>query len=144
MYDICIFICITADEEPEKKELLGVNTGIVIKPVKPNPFVKIFSFFRKKMHIALSGLQKALHAFVDLLYLHLSTLCDAFLWQTLKAQSKNKLTKSLFLLSILFLHLTPHYSQLTKSIDMLHYEGIYKHCNETIKIIFIIIFNLIS
>ncbi|XP_071631062.1 axotactin isoform X1 [Temnothorax longispinosus] len=29
---------IKADEEPEKKELLGVNTGIVIKPVKPNPF----------------------------------------------------------------------------------------------------------
>ncbi|XP_011690893.1 PREDICTED: uncharacterized protein LOC105451879 isoform X4 [Wasmannia auropunctata] len=29
---------IKADEEPEKKELLGVNTGTVIKPVKPNPF----------------------------------------------------------------------------------------------------------
>ncbi|XP_018305268.1 uncharacterized protein axo isoform X3 [Mycetomoellerius zeteki] len=26
------------EEEPEKKELLGVNTGTVIKPVKPNPF----------------------------------------------------------------------------------------------------------
>ncbi|XP_014610839.1 PREDICTED: neurexin-2 isoform X1 [Polistes canadensis] len=29
---------IKADEEPEKKELLGVNTGIVNKPPKPNPF----------------------------------------------------------------------------------------------------------
>ncbi|XP_011062628.1 PREDICTED: uncharacterized protein LOC105150935 isoform X2 [Acromyrmex echinatior] len=31
-------IHIKAEEEPEKKELLGVNTGTVIKPVKPNPF----------------------------------------------------------------------------------------------------------
>lgn len=37
-----------ADEEPEMKELLGVNTGIVTKPAKPNPFVKIFLFFVKK------------------------------------------------------------------------------------------------
>ncbi|XP_054010522.1 axotactin isoform X1 [Hylaeus anthracinus] len=29
---------IKADEEPEKKELLGVNTGIITKPPKPNPF----------------------------------------------------------------------------------------------------------
>ncbi|XP_014478319.1 PREDICTED: uncharacterized protein LOC106746323 isoform X4 [Dinoponera quadriceps] len=29
---------IKADEEPEKKELLGVNTGIVTKPAKLNPF----------------------------------------------------------------------------------------------------------
>ncbi|KAH0947033.1 hypothetical protein HN011_011048 [Eciton burchellii] len=29
---------IKADEEPEKKELLGVNTGNVTKPAKPNPF----------------------------------------------------------------------------------------------------------
>jgi len=39
---------IAADEEPEKKELLGVNTGIVTKAAKPNPFVKIFSFFSSK------------------------------------------------------------------------------------------------
>lgn len=36
-----------ADEEPEKKELLGVNTGIITKSPKLNPFVKIFSFFYK-------------------------------------------------------------------------------------------------
>lgn len=47
LINICIFVCITAEEEPEKKELLGVNTGTVIKPVKPNPFVKIFSFFKR-------------------------------------------------------------------------------------------------
>jgi len=44
---IFVFLCITAEEEPEKKELLGVNTGTVIKPVKLNPFVKIFSFFKR-------------------------------------------------------------------------------------------------
>ena len=42
-----LFICnqriyFTADEEPEKKELLGVNTGTTTKPAKLNPFVKIF------------------------------------------------------------------------------------------------------
>ncbi|KAG7199173.1 hypothetical protein KM043_018052 [Ampulex compressa] len=31
-------VYIKADEESEKKELLGVNTGLVTKPPKPNPF----------------------------------------------------------------------------------------------------------
>lgn len=54
------FVCIAADEEPEKKELLGVNTGIVTKPAKLNPFVKIFSFFRKKCTLwALSSLRRS-------------------------------------------------------------------------------------
>lgn len=42
-----IIIFFIADEEPEKKELLGVNTGIITKSPKLNPFVKIFSFFYK-------------------------------------------------------------------------------------------------
>lgn len=52
-FNIRIFLFAAADEEPEKKELLGVNTGIITKPAKPNPFVKIFSFFHKELHIKL-------------------------------------------------------------------------------------------
>lgn len=51
--NICTSLFIAADEEPEKKELLGVNTGIMTKPAKLNPFVKIFSFFHKELHIKL-------------------------------------------------------------------------------------------
>lgn len=83
LIDICI-LCVTADEEPEKKELLGVNTGIVIKPVKPNPFVKIFSFFRKKCIFSFVMLAKELCMHLSkllLIYrnLHSPTLCDAVL-----------------------------------------------------------------
>jgi len=52
-FNISTFLFAAADEEPEKKELLGVNTGIITKPAKPNPFVKIFSFFHKELHIKL-------------------------------------------------------------------------------------------
>lgn len=46
-FEFIIIIFFIADEEPEKKELLGVNTGIITKSPKLNPFVKIFSFFYK-------------------------------------------------------------------------------------------------
>lgn len=58
LYLYC-YVYIAADEEPEKKELLGVNTGIVTKAAKPNPFVKIFSFFSSKKKKNCIGLCQA-------------------------------------------------------------------------------------
>lgn len=59
---------VTADEEAEKKELLGVNTGLGSKPAKPNPFVKIFLFFSLPVFVHIywacnaCGLASVLHA----------------------------------------------------------------------------------
>lgn len=79
-FNIRIFLFAVADEEPEKKELLGVNTGIITKPAKPNPFVKIFSFFHKELHIKLS--QPLQHGFCmhfsnsTLLQIYMYTVAD--------------------------------------------------------------------
>lgn len=77
---------IAADEEPEKKELLGVNTGIVTKAAKPNPFVKIFSFFSsKRLHILSFArlTRRLLHVLFKFTrrtrYKHSFMLCNAFL-----------------------------------------------------------------
>lgn len=56
MKNIFSFFFRLADEEAEKKELLGVNTGTVSKPAKPNPFVKIFFhifFFFRSINVYL-------------------------------------------------------------------------------------------
>ncbi|KAJ8683559.1 hypothetical protein QAD02_019351 [Eretmocerus hayati] len=45
------------DEEAEKKELLGVNTGLASKAVKQNPFVKTFLFFYQYSCMRCSALQ---------------------------------------------------------------------------------------
>lgn len=56
MIRLCNIFIITAEEDLEKKDYLGVNTGIASKSPKPNPFVKIFSFFQLDVCIKLARL----------------------------------------------------------------------------------------